>query len=55
MSSGGARQQSEKVREEDAEVRKDDENAAPPQPIEDVDSKILAARERFLARRGTKK
>lgn len=52
MSSGGARQQNEQVQAEDAEVKKD---GAPPQPIEDVDSKILAARERFLARRGTKK
>lgn len=30
----------------------DDGNAAPAQPAEDRDSKILAARERYLARRG---
>ncbi|KAG6398731.1 hypothetical protein SASPL_140200 [Salvia splendens] len=52
--SGGANQSHEEVQPENADVRKDDGggNAAPAQPAEDRDSKILAARERYLARRG---
>lgn len=52
-SSGGANQSHEEVQPETADVQKDDGgNAAPAQPAEDRDSKILAARERYLARRG---
>ncbi|KAL1539266.1 RNA helicase [Salvia divinorum] len=51
--SGGANQSHEEVQPENSDVQKDDVvNAAPAQPAEDVDSKILAARERYLARRG---
>ncbi|XP_047957914.1 probable pre-mRNA-splicing factor ATP-dependent RNA helicase DEAH4 [Salvia hispanica] len=53
--SGGANQShEEEVQPENADVQKDDGggNAAPAQPAEDRDSKILAARERYLARRG---
>ncbi|XP_057811120.1 probable pre-mRNA-splicing factor ATP-dependent RNA helicase DEAH4 [Salvia miltiorrhiza] len=51
--SGGANQSHEEVQPENAVVQKDDDgNAAPAQPAEDRDSKILAARERYLARRG---
>lgn len=50
--SGGTRQSHEKVQPENSNLQKDDGNATQPQLVEDRESKIRAARERFLARSG---
>ncbi|PIN24636.1 DEAH-box RNA helicase [Handroanthus impetiginosus] len=50
--SGGISQSHEKVQKENINLPKDDANVA--DPVDDRESKILAARERFLARRGGK-
>ncbi|KAL6505440.1 hypothetical protein OROHE_022819 [Orobanche hederae] len=52
--SGGTNQSNERVQTENLELPKDDGDATQLPPLDDPESRILAARERFLARKGNR-
>ncbi|KAL6566554.1 hypothetical protein OROGR_002169 [Orobanche gracilis] len=52
--SGATNQSNERVQTENLELPKDDGDATQLPPLDDPESRVLAARERFLARKGNK-